>query len=118
MSAHTLHVKSKIEGKNADVFVYPDRIEYGKSGWMGTGAKAALGTMTLGASLLATGLGGPKQKSATVLPMKAINLITIKRDGLINSVVTFSTSGGTIEVKCSHADAKELQATVQRHMLG
>ena len=117
MSTHTLHVKSKIAGKNADVFVYPDRIEYGKFG-MGTAAKATLGVFTGGTSLLATGTGGPKQKSATVLPMKAINLITIKRDGLINSIVTFSTSTGEIEVKCSHSDAKELQATVQRHMLG
>ena len=115
MNAHTLHVKSKIAGKNADVYVYPDRIEYGKSGWMGTGAKAALGTMTLGASLLATGLG-PKSEQ-TAIPMKAITMVTAKKDGLMNSVVTFHTSAGEIEVKCSHSDAKELQATVQRHML-
>ena len=116
MSAPTLHVKSKIAGKNADVFVYPDRIEYGKTGWMGTGAKATLGVFTAGASLLATGLGSKNEKTA--IPMKAITMITAKKDGLINSIVTFHTSVGTIEVKCSHSDAKELQATVQRHMLG
>lgn len=116
MSTHTLHVKSKIAGKNADVHVYPDRIEYGKSGWMGTGSKAALGVMTAGASLLATGLGSKKE--STVLPIKAVNMVTAKKDGLMNTVVTFHTSGGSIEVKCSHSDAKELQQTVQRFMMG
>ncbi len=111
-----LTVKSKIAGKNADVAVYPDRIVYGKTGWMGTGSKAALGVMTLGASLAATGL--KKKDEQTILPMKAINMVTAKKEGLMNSVVSFHTSGGSIEVKCSHADAKKLQETVQAFMLG
>ena len=110
----TLSIKSKIAGKNADVHVYPDRIEYGKSGL--SGGKMALGVATGGFSFLGTGFNN--KKSATVLPIKAINLITAKRDGLVNTVVTFHTSGGSIEVKCSHSDAKELQQTVQRFMMG
>ncbi|WP_194785742.1 hypothetical protein [Actinomyces haliotis] len=59
--------KSHIEGKNADVAIYPDRVEWSRKGWLGAGAKATMGFMTMGASLLATGIR--RSEDGDIIPM-------------------------------------------------
>lgn len=51
-----LQFKSHIAGKNATVTIFPDRVEWSRKGWLGTGTKAGLAFMTMGASLAATGI--------------------------------------------------------------
>jgi len=75
-----LTFKSHINGKNADVAVYSDRIEWAREGFLGRGAKLALGAATLGTSLLKTGVGG-KTQGTEMIPVKSISSVTTERDG-------------------------------------
>lgn len=98
---------SHIAGKNAIVRVYYDRIEWGKTGWMSTGAKAALGAATMGMSLLATGVRG-KGEGETLF-IRSITSVTDKKSGLTKNVVSVIASGNTIDFRCSQSEAVEFK---------
>lgn len=63
-----LEITSHIDGKNAKVRVYPDHIEW-ERGKQVSGAKIAVGMMTLGTSLLATGVKTRRGAGVEVIPM-------------------------------------------------
>lgn len=56
ITAPLLNSTSHIEGKNAKVQVWVDRVEWNWQGWMGAGAKAGLAVMTVGISYAARAL--------------------------------------------------------------
>lgn len=102
---------SHTSGKNAKVAVYQDRIEWKKVGSkVGHATKA---TMTMGLSLL----GGKKEESE-MIPMRAISHVSSKRDGLMNSKVIVTTSGGNVEFRVSHSEAGKVKLAIMNAMAG
>jgi hypothetical protein len=113
-----LSFKSHIDGKNADVAIYTDRIEWSKSGVLGTGGKLALGAATGGLSLLKTGVSGNKSKGSEVIPVKAISSVTTKKDGLRFTSVAVICSGNAIDFRVSHGEAAGVKDLLAQLMLG
>ena len=111
-----IEFKSHIAGKNSDVAVYADRIEWAQQGGLSTG-KAALGAMTLGTSLLKTGIS-KKQQGSEVIPVKAISSVTTKKDGLRFTNVSVICAGNTIDFRVSHNEAEPIKQTLTSLMLG
>jgi hypothetical protein len=107
--------ESHVAGKNARVRIYPDRIEWGQKGKVSKG-KAALGAMTVGISLAATGVrtGG----STEMIPIKAITSVTTEKDGLRNYKVKLIASGNTVDMRVSKTEAEVVKDTLTRLMLG
>ena len=99
---------SHIQGKNAKVSIYPDRIEWQRGGL--SMKKLTAATMTLGASALATGVSN---KSSEMIPIKAIGGVSSKK-GMLNTVVSVASSSGTIDFRCSHAEADKVKALLQQ----
>ena len=112
-----MQFKSHIEGKNADVMVFPDRVEWAKEGLLGTGGKLALGAMTGGLSLLKTGVKG-KQQGSEVIPVKAMSSVTTEKDGLRFTKVRVICSGNTIDFRVGHEEAKRIKDLLTSLMLG
>lgn len=98
-----MEFKSHVAGKNADVRVFQDRIEWGKKGRMSTGAKAALGAATGGISLFATGVRG-KAEDETIF-VRSITSVTSKKSGFTKNVVSVIASGNTIDFRCEQSEA-------------
>lgn len=117
METSPIHVfTSHIEGKNATVSIYSDRLEWIKPRGI-SGGKITAGLLTGGVSLLATGVKGGKS-GTEMIPVKSITSVTTKRDGMLNSKVVVVTSGNTIEFRVSHAEASETKDVLTRLILG
>lgn len=101
---------SHIAGKNAMVRVYPDRIEWGKTSWMGTAGKATLGALTMGASLVATGVRGKKDEEVVLI--RSISSVTSKKSGLTKTEVNVHTPAGAIGFRCSPKEADQFKRLV------
>ena len=103
--------KSHIEGKNAEVSIWPDRIEWAKPGSSAKFAgKMALATLTAGTSLLATGVGGRKAGASSSIPISSISAVTTKRDGLANDLVQVMSSGAlAVEFRIGRSEAQKVK---------
>lgn len=117
MSAPVLEITSHIDGKNARVRVYADRIEW-ERGKSVSGAKVAAGLMTAGVSLLATGVNSRKGAGVEVIPMRSITSVTTRRDSMLNDVVSVITAGNTIDMRCSKAEADRLRQVIMAGING
>lgn len=104
--------KSHVAGKNADVTVYPNRVEWKRTDHLGTGGKVALGAMTMGLSLAATGVRGRNDQD--MILMKAIQSVTSKNSGM-QTLVSVTASGGVIEFRCSRAEADRFKQLLLAH---
>ena len=109
--------KSHIEGKNADVRVYVDRIEWAKEGHLGRTGKLALGAATGGLSLLKTGVSG-KSQGSEMIPVKSISSVTTERDGLRFTKVRAICSGNTIDFRVSSGEAERVKNLLTSLVLG
>ena len=109
--------KSHIAGKNADVAIYPDRIEWTLAGGM-SGGKLAAGIVTMGASTLATGLKKKHGQGSEVIPVKNISSVTTEKDGLRYTKVQVVTTGNTIDFRVSHGEAPAIKDLLVALMLG
>ncbi|CED90296.1 SHOCT domain-containing protein [Actinomyces succiniciruminis] len=105
-----MQFKSHIAGKNADVAIYPDRIVWSRKGWLGAGSKAALGVMTMGASLLATGIR--RSEDGEVIPISSVSHVGKRRGKGLNTEVVFTTSGGDLVMRVGHGLADKVIETV------
>ncbi|MDU0347394.1 SHOCT domain-containing protein [Actinomyces sp. MRS3W] len=105
-----MQFKSHIAGKNADVAIYPDRIVWSRKGRLGAGSKAALGVMTMGASLLATGIR--RSEDGEVIPISSISHVGKRRGKGLNTEVMFTTSGGDLVMRVGHGLADRVIDTV------
>lgn len=108
-----LEFTSHIAGKNAKVRVYRDRIEWDRKG-MSAGAKGALALMTVGTSYLATGI--TQKRDTEMIPIRSISSITSKK-GVMNTLLSFVTTGNTIDMNVSHKEALQVKDLVQNLML-
>lgn len=111
-----LQFKSHINGKNAAVAIYPDRVEWSRKGWLGAGAKATMGFMTMGASLLATGIR--RSEDGEIIPVAAITHIAKRRGKGLNTEVVLTTSGGDLAMRVHHDEADQVIRTIQAAQRG
>ena len=107
---------SHIGGKNAKVEIYRDRIEWARPRGM-SGGKIAAGVMTLGLSVLATGVKNGKA-GTEMIPVKNISSVATKRDGILNTIASVITSGNTIDFRVSHAEAASIREILNDLILG
>lgn len=113
MSGPLMEFTSHIEGRNAKVAIYDDRIEWGRGGWHPPGGATAA-VLTGGASLLLPG----KRRDTNVIPIRQIQGVTTHRAGMRYTVVKVATAADTVEFHVSRAQAEEVKATIMRLMLG
>ena len=117
MEADALHeFTSHINGKNAVVSIYPDRIEWVRPRGV-SGGKVAAGIMTVGLSMLATGVKDGKS-GTEMIPIRSVSSVTTRRDGMMNSFVSVITTGNTVDFRVSHKEAAMVKETLTRLMLG
>lgn len=111
--------KSHIAGKNADVVVYPDRIEWHQEArtGMSTGKKAALGFATAGLSLAVTGVSGAK-KGSEVIPVRSMSSVTTEKDGMRFTKVKVICSGNTVDFRVSHGEANPIRDLLTQLIIG
>lgn len=83
---------SHIDGKNAKVRLWPDRLEWERARGISAG-KITAGIMTGGASLLATGVKGGKDAYDMVL-LKNVSNVANRKDGLLYHLVEVQTATG------------------------
>jgi hypothetical protein len=108
--------KSHIQGVNADVAIYQDRVEWSRPRALSVG-KLAAGFLTGGASLLATGVRGSGGDSE-VIPVKSISSVTTERDGLMYTSVKVICSGNSIGFRVGHSEAPQVKALLTQLILG
>lgn len=107
---------SHIGGKNAKVSIFSDRVEWLRPRGI-SGGKVTAGVLTLGMSVLATGVKDGKS-GTEMIPVKSISSVTTKRDGFSNSIVSVITSGNTVDFRVSHKEAEMVRDTLTRLVLG
>lgn len=99
---------SHTKGKNAQVSIYPDRIEWVRD--KKRSKTAAFSTM--GASLLTS----KKQGASEMMPMRAVTSVATKRDGMRNTIVSVIAAGNTVDFRVSHDEAENVKSAVQQAM--
>lgn len=92
--ATLLKFKSKIEGKNADVTIMSDRIEWSKQGLSG------------------------RILSTEMIPVKAVTSVTTKRSGLTVTTVSVIASANSIEFRVPHPEADKIKSILTSLILG
>jgi len=98
--------KSHIRGKNADVAIFQDRVEWNRGGV--SAAKLTAGFITAGMSLVATGVR-PSGSGSEMIPIRAITSVATKRDGVLNTIVSVASSSGEIPFRVGHREAAEIK---------
>ncbi len=83
-----LTFKSKIEGKNADVAIYVDRVEW------------------------------KKRRGSEVIPVRAISSVTIEKSSFTMQQVKVICSGNTIEFRVNRAEAEQIRNVLTQVVLG
>jgi len=103
---------SHIDGKNARVEVFQDRIEWERKAV--SGGKVAAGILTMGMSAVFTGVRG---KNTDMVPIRMVSGVTSKKGAGLNTVVRIATAGGQLEFRTGHKEAEQVKQLVQRLML-
>lgn len=96
MSTLIYSFMSHIQGKNARVRVYDTHVEWEKPRGI-SGGRVTAGVLTMGLSVLATGVKNG-DSGTEMIPIDKISSVITKRDGLRNSIVQFITSGNTVVI--------------------
>lgn len=104
-----LEFKSHIEGKNADVTIWPDRIEWSEVGRI---------TMTrlAGAAVTAGRVGMRKGSDTNVLPIKAVQGVMTHKGGIGYTTVEVVTGGDRVSFRVSKSEAERVKDTILRLM--
>ena len=110
-----LEFTSHVDGKNAKVQIFPDRVEWAKPGKVSL-TRLAGAQLTLGASLAATGIrtGG----SAEMIAVKNITSVQSAKDGLRFHKVVITASGNTIEFRVDKIVADAARVLISQLILG
>ena len=96
MSEPLMEFMSHIEGRNAKVAIYDDRIEWGRQRFTMTGTR----------------------RDTNMVPVRQIQGVTTHRAGMLYTVVKVSTSADVIEMRVTKPQAEQIKAIVTRLMLG
>jgi hypothetical protein len=109
--APLMQFTSHIEGKNAKVSIYPDRIEWSRGGLkVPGGATGAL--LTGGLTLLATSA----RKDSNMIPIKQIQGVSTHKAGLSYTTVRVATAGDTVAFRVTKREAEQVKSTILRLM--
>ena len=81
---------SHIEGKNAQVRLYRDRIEWSRRRLLGGSA------------------------GAQMIPLRTVGSVSTKRDGMFNTLVQVASASGVVSFRVSHAEAATVMTTLNR----
>jgi hypothetical protein len=114
-----LQFRSHIEGKNAVVSVWADRIEWRQNIGAGVGRAAARWTAAAsmgGLSLLATGVDG-RNTTSSVIPIKMIQGVSTARKGVRFTTVVVATAGSSVEFHVVSNDAENIKNTITNVMM-
>jgi len=103
---------SHIDGKNAKVSIYSDRLEWHRSGL--SGGRVVGAALTFGVS---AAVGGLKHKGSEMIPIKQITGVQTKK-GMTQTTVQVMTAGKPMEFRISHREAEVVKATLNRLILG
>ena len=96
---------SHIEGANAKVAIYPDRIEWERRG----GVTAAVLTGGLSRAL-------PVRRDTNMIPVRQIQGVSTHRAGLSYTAVRVATAGDVTEFRVSKRQAEDVKAILLRLM--
>lgn len=88
---------SHVAGRNANVAIYPDRIEWSRTG-------------------LGTTLGLPLRRDTNMIPVRQIQGVSTHKAGLAYTTVRVATGGDATEFRVSKRQAEEVKATLLRLM--
>lgn len=97
---------SHVNGKNAKVSLYGDRIEWTRGGL--SAGKVTAAALTLGASALATGLSN---KDTNMIMLRQVQGVTTKK-GMLNTSVAVAAGAASVVFNCSHKEAADFKANV------
>jgi len=100
---------SHIDGKNAKVEIFQDRIEWERKAV--SGGKVAAGILTMGMSTVFTGVRG---KNTDMVPIRMVTAVTSKKGVGLNTVVHITTAGGALEFRTGHKEAEQVKQLVLR----
>lgn len=103
-------IVSHIDGKNAKVKLWPDRIEWERGRGV-SGGKITAGVLTGGLSLLATGVKGGKD-AYEMLPIDQITSVGNRKDGMLYHLVEVQTAGGTVGFRVNRDDAAAFRQAI------
>lgn len=104
MSAAILSFKSHTAGKNADVTIYEDRIEWVQKrsiNWV-------LAFCTAGMSLLTLLLPG-RNAGTEMIPIKRVSSVTTSRQNVFFTSVKIYAGGNTIDFVVTHDEATHIR---------
>ncbi|MCL2490175.1 MAG: DUF2510 domain-containing protein [Propionibacteriaceae bacterium] len=106
--------EAHVAGINATVTVYQDRIEYMKPKDV-SGGKVAAAVMTVGLSLLATGVKSQKSGGVTVMPIRQVASVTSRNESLRYAIMYVTSTGGSVlEFRGLKADIANAMAVIMR----
>lgn len=111
-----IELESHIDGKNAKVRLWPDRLEWERPRGV-SGGKITAGVLTGGVSLLATGVKGGKDEHDMVL-LKHVTNVTSRKDGLMYYAVDVQTSSGAVVNTITFRVSKDEAAQFRSAILG
>jgi hypothetical protein len=105
--APLMQFTSHVAGKNAKVAIYPDRIEWSRTGLkVPGGAKGAV--LTGGLTLLATS----GRKDTNMILIRAIQGITTHKAGIGRTTVRVIAGGDATEFRVTKSEADQVKATL------
>lgn len=112
MSGPLMEFTSHVEGRNAKVAIYDDRIEWGRSSWRPPGGAGAA-VLTGGLSLALPG----SRRDTKMIPIRQVQGVSTHRGGLSFTVVRVATAADVVEFRVGRTQADEIKATITRLML-
>jgi Short C-terminal domain len=89
---------SHVAGRNANVAIYPDRMEWARTG-------------------LGVTLGLPLRRDTNMIPVRQIQGVSTHKAGLAYTSVRVATGGDATEFRVSKRQAEEAKATLLRLMM-
>jgi hypothetical protein len=117
MSEPTLEFASLIDGKDATVRVFEDRVEWSKP--MLSAAKVATAVYSFGLTAATEGVQSTKHEKVKSIPMRSIRSVTSKQVTTVRYKVTVIKSSGTrLELRCIRQDAEEFVRLVRDGISG
>lgn len=101
---------SHIDGKNAKVRLWPDRLEWERGRGISAG-KITAGIMTAGTSFLLTGVKAGKD-AYEMVPLGQVTSVANRKDGMLYHLVEVQTAGGTVAFRVSRNDAAQFRQAI------
>ena len=95
-----MQFKSHIDGKNADVAIWPDRIEWSKKG-----------------ELRMYGMLGRKGRDTNMIPIRAIQGVATHKGGIGYTTVEVTTGGDKIGFRVTKDQAEQVKSAILRLMV-